>query len=208
MTNISRTAAVEIQINHLAQELRTYEHALSQCLVDLAEDPANEDLRQEREESSGRAARLRVELADLERAKAHAQRLDAGLERDSMFDTCALRASEAKELAQKRVKVAEELVGLIASLTEKKRAYDEVDEQCHEAFCVALRPLVGPQRFFQQADMQGGRLIIPLFDELMRTVVQHAHQQPPLAAANWHATYKADALDRELARAKATMGAV
>ena len=49
--------------------------------------------------------------------------------------------------------------------------------------------------------MQGGRLIIPLFDELMRTVVLHAHQQPPLVAANWHAAYKAEALDRELMRA-------
>jgi hypothetical protein len=134
-------------------------------------------------------------------AKVHAERLDAGLERDSTLDACAEKASEARALFRKRVKITEELVGLIATLTEKKRAYDEVDEQCHEAFCAALRPLVDHERFFQQADMQGGRLIIPLFDELMRTVVLHAHQQPPLAAANWHAAYKADALDRELMRA-------
>jgi hypothetical protein len=187
----------------LAQELRAYENALSQCLVDLAEDPANEDLRKEREESSGRAARLRLELADLERARAHAQRLDAGLERDTKLDLCAAKAEEAKTLIQKRIDVAGNVMKTIQTLIDQKKAYDDLDEQCHNAFCAALRPLVDPQRFFQQGDLQGGRLIIPLFDELMRTVVLHAHQQQPLDAANWHAAYKADALDRELGRATA-----
>jgi hypothetical protein len=208
MSNPSRAVAVISQIDQLNLELRRQERALSQCLVDLAGDPANAELRQEREQYSVSASRLRSELADLERAKSHALRLDAGSERDSLVGACASKAAKAKELADARVGLAGKIMKTVQMLIDQKKAYDETDEQCHTFFCGALFPLVGHEYFMQKADLQGGRTPVPLFDELIRTLVMHAGSQNPVDAVKWRAAQIDEALDRELRQATRAREAV
>jgi len=197
----SRARAVQSVLDQVNTALRSTDAILAACIADLALDPTSESLRAEREEHSLQAARLRTERDDLQRALAIAMQSDGGAARVRLLAKAEEAGSETKKLAQKRIALAKELQTVVDAFVAKKKEFDKIDADCHDAYMRAIRPLVDRDRWMNSIHLLSGRAAVPLFDDLVGMVVKHAHQQPAIDGVRWKADMMADSIDRELSNA-------
>lgn len=197
MQNFNLPIQPPTEIEQVRRELAREEASLAGCLEDLQALPNNADLINEREVTEARIAERRKTLAALEQREMRAER-DRTTGKTAHLARMGELALRARQAAQKRIVLDQELSEILAQFATKKAQRDQLDAEAHSAYAEAMRPLLG-QRFGDSALLHLGTLPCVLWNDVEAAITAHAHDaHSPLEAARAHADRVSDALDAEL----------